>query len=124
MKKTVLLYNFSKSRIRTVRNALSPMGCLVKSVDKVDYKQPVGFLTGVDGIRPNETKNVSESFSDEMMVMCGFGGEMIDVVIAALKKSGIGKIDLKAVVTPTNAHWDSIKLHDEIRAEHYSMTEL
>ena len=52
-----------------------------------------------------------------MLVMHGFGGEMIDVLTAALKKSGIGKIELKAVITPSNINWDSMTLYKAIKAE-------
>ena len=81
----------------------------------------MGFLAGADGVSSNKTKNASEGFSDEMMVMYGFGSEMIDVLIAALKSGGVGKVDLKAVITPTNSLWDSMKLYSEIKAEHEAM---
>ncbi len=121
MKRVVLLYNFDKTRLQLVRKSLAPLGCTVKTVAKRDYGQPVGFLAGAEGVSPNKTKNASEGFSEEMMVIYGFGSEMIDVLIAALKSGGVGKIDLKAVVTPTNAVWDSVKLYGEIKADHEAM---
>ncbi len=56
-----------------------------------------------------------------MIVMCGFGSEKIDIVIAALKMGGIGKIDLKAVITPSNAYWNSFQLYEAVKSDHMAM---
>ncbi len=121
MKKVVLLYNFDKTRLQQIRKALAPFNTTVKTVSERDYNQPIGSLVGVEGISPTESKSVLESFHDEMLVMYGFGSEMIDVIIAALKMGGVGKIDLKAVVTPSNMGWNSYKLYNEIKADHIAM---
>jgi len=56
-----------------------------------------------------------------MLVMYGFQGEMIDVLLAALRMGGVGKIPLKAVVTQNNINWSSTELYREIKAEHEYM---
>lgn len=117
MKKTVLLYNFDNKRLRLARKALLPIGCTIKTIPKKDFAQPLGYLAGVENILPNKEKFSGEGFNEEMLVMHGFGGEMIDVLTAALKKSGIGKIELKAVITPSNINWDSMTLYKAIKAE-------
>lgn len=121
MKKTVLLYNFNKARLPLVRKALAPLGCTVKTVVKKDYSQPIGYLAGAEGILPCKEKHLGSGFDEEMLVMYGFGSELIDVLIAALKNIGVGKIDLKAVITPNNINWDSVTLYNEIKKEHTLM---
>ena len=122
MKKTVLLYNFNKTRLQLVRKSLAPLGCTVKTVVKKDYSQPIGYLVGAEGISPCKEKYSGSGFSDEMLVMHGLGSEMIDVLIAALRNGGVGKVDLKAVVTQSNINWDSIMLYGEIKKEYTLMS--
>ena len=121
MEKVVLLYNFDKTRLQLVRRALAPLNTVIRTVAKKDYVQPVGYLVGADGIAPIKSKNTTETFDDEMLVMYGFGEEMIDVLIMALRMGGVGKIDLKAIITPSNIGWDSVKLYKEIKADHLAM---
>lgn len=121
MKKTVLLYNFGKTRLQLVRKSLAPLGCNVKNILKKDYAQPIGYLVGAEEILPCKEKYSGTGFTDEMLVMYGFGSEMIDVLIAALKNGGVGKVELKAVVTQSNINWDSVALYNEIKREHNAM---
>ncbi|MBQ1546453.1 MAG: DUF3783 domain-containing protein [Clostridia bacterium] len=120
MKKKVLLYNFTPERVRGVRAALSPLDCGVVSVSQKDQLLSVGAVAGLAGYA--RTKSASgELFSEEMLVMYGFFGEGIDVVIHRLKTAGVGSVPLKAVVTETNAAWDGVTLYREIKAEHERM---
>ena len=48
--------------------------------------------------------------------------QCIDALIAGLKKNGAGRVDLKAVLTPTNAGWNSLELYEEIKREHEKMS--
>lgn len=121
MKKTVLLYNFNKTRLQLVRKTLTPLGWTVKTIMKKDYAQPIGYLVGGEGFLPCREKYSGSGFNDEMLVMHGFGSEMIDVLIAALKNNGVGKVELKAAVTQNNINWDSITLYNEIKKEHNLM---
>ena len=43
--------------------------------------------------------------------------------ILAIRKAGLPKIELKAVVTPTNAQWPFYKLYEEIREERRQVLE-
>lgn len=39
-----------------------------------------------------------------------------------MRRIGVAPVALKAMLTPTNATWDSVKLHAEIASEHEAMT--
>ncbi len=121
MKKMVLLYNFSKNRFQLIKNTLLPLGCQVKAVVKKDYAETIGYLIGETGFESTGKTPLDETFSDEMMILCGIGGEMIDVILAALRINGVGRIDLKAIVTPINIHWDSVTLYKAVKADHEEM---
>lgn len=135
MKETVLLYNFTdKTRLLKVRQALMPLGFRIKLVEKKDYGMPIGVLAGVRGAEASEPaeKDVSSGlsavvydgpgFEDEMAVMAGFSSAQVDALIWALRKKGVGRIDYKAVLTPTNKDWDSVTLYHEIKKEHEIMS--
>ena len=42
--------------------------------------------------------------------------------MASLRRAGVPKIDLKAVLTEHNSGWTFYHLYEEIREEHASMT--
>ena len=125
MRETVLLYHFTdEKRLGGVKRALIPMGYRLKIVDRKDYLQPLGYLAGIKEIAPSEEVYEGEDFDREMMVMCGFGPGRIDTLILALRKAGVGRVDLKAVLTPTNMSWTSVHLYHEISLEHEMMSKM
>lgn len=117
----VLLYNFERKRLQNVRKALVPLKVKIKTVSKGQFFQPLGYLAGVDGILPSDEKYTGEGFTEEMLVMYGFGSEKIDLLISLLSQCPIGKIELKAVITPSNMYWNGVKLYKEIKSEHDAM---
>lgn len=139
MKPIVLFYNVSdRTRLLKIYQALLPLGFRIKLVEKEEYGQPLGVLAGLD--KETEAESLTDlgeekitsapasglhgervDFSDEMAVMAGFTSAQVDLFILALRKKGVGRIDYKAVLTPTNRSWDSVKLYQEIKKEHESM---
>lgn len=122
MRETVLLYNFDGDRLPKVKRALLPLKFLLKTVSKEDFSQPIGVLAGVKGIEPVNEKYDGDGFDDEMIVMGGFTSAKIDALVRALNKNGIGKIALKAVITPTNVNWNSVELYKAVKADHDEMS--
>ena len=132
MKQTVLLYNFTDpDRLAKVKQALLPLGFRLKAVQKEDYRRPVGALAGVKGMEDEAAaeplggegdEGRAFDFNDEMAVMAGFTSAQVDALIRALRRVGVGRIDYKAVLTPYNKNWDSVRLYREIRKEHESMS--
>lgn len=121
MKQIILLYNFDRYRLQNIRKALAPLNVPIKAVSKKEFIYPVGYIAGIDGILPSSGDLSQESFTEEMLVMCGFGSEKIDLLLALLKQGGVEKIDLKAVITPSNVYWSSIKLYKEVKTDHIAM---
>ena len=117
-KRIVLLYGFTSVRVKLIKAALSALGCGVRDVEKREYSLPVGGLAGLSGIK---SEGGSGNIDGEFMVICGYSGAGLDVVLDALKMSGVGRETLKAVLTETNASWSGPKLYNEVRAEHEAM---
>ena len=121
MERTVLLYNFTGKRLQCVKKSLMMLGCAVKAVRQKDFDLTIGEVLGQTTEKKTDSPKIPGFFKDEMLVMYGFEGEMIDVLIAALKMGGVGKIDLKAIVTDHNINWSGTRLYKEIKAEHNMM---
>lgn len=122
MKPTVLLFNFNNpTRSTKTTAALLPLGLKIKKIKKEDYLQPIGYLAGKEDIEPVEEVYAGEELSDEMMILVNLSSKQIDQVILGLKKTGVGKIKYKAVLTATNQNWTTKALFDELCEEHEMM---
>ena len=55
-------------------------------------------------------------FLEEMLLMAYFPDKLIDKLLAGMKAKGIA-ISRKAVLTPTNAAWNSLQLFAELSRE-------
>lgn len=62
-----------------------------------------------------------ESAQKEMTVLCGFDMHLLNRFLAAVKKSDLREIELKAMLTPTNSLWSGRHLLQELAAEHIVM---
>ena len=120
MKKTVLLFNFDENRLPLVKRAVMPLKTGIKVVEKKNFNQVLGYLAEISGFQVIEGE-AEETFDDEMLVISGFTRNDIDELIRSLKKHGVGRVDLKAIVTPTNSLWDCVRLYKAVKADHEEM---
>lgn len=117
MKKIVLLYNFSTERLQGVKRALVPLKALAKEIPGDQFGMKLGYLIGAEGFEA-DVSSEAETFSEELLVMYGFDRNDIDMLIQALRKYGVGRVDLKAIVTPTNINWNGSELYSAVKADH------
>ena len=121
MKQPVLLcYNLSGERARGVRMAAMRLKVRVREVRKDEYALPVGSLCGLE--KPRQMPEAAGDFSDEMLVMAFFPAGMMNLFLQTMRRTGVGHIALKAVLTETNARWDSLRLHEELAREREALT--
>ncbi|MCH4157258.1 MAG: DUF3783 domain-containing protein [Acidaminococcaceae bacterium] len=57
----------------------------------------------------------------ELLFLCGFDQALLNRLLAAIRTSRLQKVELKAMLTPTNITWSGAKLLREISAEHAYM---
>ena len=114
MSPTILVFNIPADKLSKLRFTCMRLGIQVRPVDTADYGQTIGALCGMadrtDAPAPEET------FTEDMLVMANFTQQLANRLLAALKQGRL-PIRLKAVVTPTNAHWNPVELHKELTAE-------
>ena len=120
MKQAVLLcYNLAPEKAQKIRLAAMRLKIRVRPVAKEEYGQTLAALCGME-----ETTDAAYSgagFEDEMLVMANFPAAMMNTFLGLFRRMGIAPVALKAILTPTNAQWDSEKLHAEIASEHEAM---
>ena len=119
---TVLLYNMNHEKARKLKMLMVRMGMRIRVVDKNDYAKPVGLLAGLKDITLENPDAEVLDFDDEMIIMRGFTNSRLDLFLQGMRREGIGKINYKAILTPTNARWNSWQLYQEIKKEHEEMT--
>ena len=134
----VLLYQFHGTEaVKKLQPVLLRMGIRVKSVAPEEYETPIGILAGIKeleeaGVLLTEQRGGNEVDNQEppveisapMMVMCGFSGKRVDELLLQMRKAGVPRIDLKAMMTPTNMYWTSRELFGELQKEHAMMAEM
>ena len=122
MKATILLFHFSdKDRRNKLTRALLPLRMKIREVSREDYLQPVGYLAGKKDIPPLDETYDGEELEGEMLLMAGLVGPQVYQVLKAVRKSGIGPVPYKAVLTSANQSWNALKLFQEIKSEHEQM---
>lgn len=124
----VLYYNpETSSRVMKLKSVLVRMGVRIRNVAPEQVLETVGALAGISGYERGE-QNAAElqedalpAIPEEMLVMHGFTSRRIDELLLGLRKAGVSKVELKAIVTPSNAGWTFYHLYEEIREEHERM---
>lgn len=120
MKQPVLLcYNLSGEKMQKIRLAAMRLKIRVRPVEKDEYAQTVAALCGLE--EKTDAVYVGAGFEDEMLVMANFPAGMMNAFLGLFRRMGIAPVALKAMLTPTNAAWNSEKLHAEIAGEHQAM---
>lgn len=120
MKQPVLLcYNLSGEKMQKIRLAAMRLKIRVRPVEEDEYAQTVAALCGLE--EKTDAAYVGAGFEDEMLVMANFPAGMMNAFLGLFRRMGIAPVALKAMLTPTNAAWNSEKLHAEIADEHQAM---
>ncbi len=128
MTPTILLYNMTNPRIRRTLQMLSiKSGIRIKSVDPDQYGMTIGDLLNGNakiGIQVDASATDAqerETFDEAMMVFAGVSGPAINQFLGMMAKNKIPRVSLKAMLTETNASWNSVELYKELKEEDAKM---
>ena len=110
----ILVFNIPADKLSKLRFTCMRLGIQVCPVEAADYGQTIGALCGMAG--RTDAPAPEETFTGDMLVMANFTQQLANRLLAALKQGRLF-IHLKAVVTPTNAHWNPVELYKELTAE-------
>lgn len=126
----ILLYNITDEKTRRIiKTLVLRLKIRVRIIEEEQYTLPLGSLVGLspdlwtaqseDTLPPNSNVD-SSALTDEMLVFCFFSDNQLNQFLLGLRKNGIS-IPLKAVLTASNASWNSLLLYHEISEEHKKM---
>ncbi|MFQ8689532.1 MAG: DUF3783 domain-containing protein [Blautia sp.] len=122
IRETVLYYTPKKNRhTNKLKAVLIQMGIRIRNVTPDQFGQKVGYLAGMEGYGDASIQEGDIDIPQEILVMKGFSERRMDELLLRLRKRGIPRISLKAVVTDTNADWSFYQLYREISEEHRQM---
>ena len=121
MSAKVLIFEFNKLLTALeVHRALETLEVEVQPVPRKHYNKtledildPWSEIYDDDAELENYT---GEPLGGQMAVLCDLGDKLDDVLLA-LRGAGVGGETLKAVLTPTNAEWEPVRLYKELRRE-------
>lgn len=115
----VLLYNLNGPNSTKIKLLCVKLGIRVRPVLPVEYGLPLAVLAGKE--KAAAAPYNGAGFPDEMLVFVGFSSELLDAFLQGFREDKIPPIRLKAVLTPTNALWNSTMLMEELQQEHAAM---
>ena len=121
LKEMVLYYNPNQSPYAAkLKGVLVRMGIRIKNIT------PEQTGAGMPGFAADLTDTADQNpipqIPEEILVMKNFTGRRIDELLLNLRKAGVPKIALKAVITEQNSRWTFYQLYEEIKKEHLAMT--
>ncbi len=115
---TVLLYGFTDpGRLAAVKSWLHASEIRALEVSPRDWNQPLGALLELPGFARRPTELPDGGPREEMLVMFAFRDRMLGDLLQFFRDRGLPPVALKAMVTPTNIHWDGARLRTELSRE-------
>ena len=134
MMETVLYYNPGRpetmKHVAMMKSVLVRMGVRIKNIGPEQVLEKVGYLAGMEGFEAAETGTAEIKagpdelpvIPEEVMVLKQFSSQRLDMLLAGLRRAGVPRIALKAVLTEHNSEWTFYHLYQELKEEHETMT--
>lgn len=122
----LLLFHMNNDRQRSIEKLCRSLSTTIRVnvIKPSAYSQTIGYLAGITGFSKSNITYQGNDFDSEMLVFSGVESELMDEFIDAMKETGMPRIALKAVITPTNIFWTPLKLYEHLEEEHRLMTGL
>lgn len=112
-----LLYNFQDEKLKMTKMVCMMMQVRFKEVALSEYNQPLGALLGLLDIDAVTEGYTGTELQEEMLLLHGFDGSKLQKFLTALQRVGVGRIDLKAMLTENNKTWSGLALYEELCQE-------
>ena len=117
-KPQVLLFSFRpEARTMHIIRYLTSQGVSVRTVQASELGETLGYLFSLPGYEKRVVPDFTASIVPEMLVMHGFDQALLDDFLRFFREEGVRRVELKAVLTPTNAAWTAAELSRHLTAE-------
>ena len=121
VRKPMILYydNGQEEKRKSIEKALSHMGIDLVPVTAAHLLQTVGHLAKVKGFPPRKIPPFQSTpeVTKDVLIMCNFTEEKLDMLLDSMKKGLFPQVALKAVLTAQNCFWTFAQLFQELEEE-------
>lgn len=130
MKEMVLYYAPENAvYVGLIKGVLVQMGVKIKNLTPGRCEKKIGYLAGLDGFENEDMVPEGEvvsrvgqqaspmTINEELLVLCGFTEKRMDQLLEKLKKAGVPRSVMKAIVTQSNAYWTVYELYGHLVEE-------
>ena len=93
----------------------------VRTVQAAELNETLGYLFSLPGYEKRGSLDCLTRSVPEMLVMHGFDQAMLDDFLRFFRAEDVRRVELKAVLTPTNASWTAAELSRHLQAERDAM---
>ena len=122
VRKPMILYydNGQEEKRRSLEKALEHMGIAFVPITGAHFLQTVGHLAKVKGFPARKIPPFQSTpeITKDVLIMCNFTEEKLDMFLNLMKNGTIPQVALKAVLTAQNCFWTFAKLFQELEEEH------
>ena len=117
----ILCYRFDAKQMLILNAlALRTAGCCVRQVKPKEYGLTLNRLLSGE-TNDDAVIGIIGDVSEKMLVMCGLTDAQMQAFLNALRMANLSAGVLKAILTETNAEWDSVRLYAELCKERAAM---
>lgn len=111
----LLAFHFDETELFQLRQLAAAHKIRLEAVETIDYKQNLEALAS-GRKNPLTDPFTGEVPEENLLLLCDFSEKRLDRLLLSLRKSPV-QIDFKAVLTPSNKHWNVLRLLLELKAE-------
>ena len=119
MTPVILAVHFPAKKLAKLRMAAMRLGAKVRVVEKWEYLDAVGSLTG--DLDSFESFYDGADFPGELLVFAHFSDTQLNLFLQAMRAAKLPPVALKAVLTDENKGWNVLELHEELQKEHEAL---
>ena len=119
MMPVILAVHFPAKKLAKLRMAAMRLGAKVRVVEKWEYLNAVGALTG--DLDSFESFYDGEDFPGELLVFAHFSDAQLNLFLQAIRAAKLPPVALKAVLTDENKGWNVLELREELQKEHEAL---
>lgn len=124
MRETVLYYNPGNApKPGMMKSVLVRMGVRIKNITEEQLGETIGSLLGIQETGEDEGEAERKGpLEEQLLVLYRFSESRLDQLLYGLRKAGVPKIELKAVVTEQNSQWTLYELYEELKREREALS--
>ena len=115
MMPVILAVHFPAKKLAKLRMAAMRLGAKVRVVEKWEYLNAVGALTG--DLDSFESFYDGEDFPGELLVFAHFSDAQLNLFLQAIRAAKLPPVALKAVLTDENKGWNVLELREELQKQ-------